>query len=53
MNWTQGLSVASPVSDRHANFFVNAGHASGHGHAEADPDVRERVQKNYGRRTGE
>ena len=36
------------VSDRHANFFVNAGHASAKEMLTLIADVRERVQKAYG-----
>jgi UDP-N-acetylmuramate dehydrogenase len=36
------------VSDRHANFFVNAGHASASDMLSLIADVRERVQKAYG-----
>jgi UDP-N-acetylmuramate dehydrogenase len=35
------------VSDRHANFFVNAGHASANDMLNLIADVRERVQKTY------
>src|SRR5260221_7647898 len=45
----KGLSVGDArVSDRHANFFVNAGHASSTDMLRLIADVRERVQKNYG-----
>jgi UDP-N-acetylmuramate dehydrogenase len=45
----KGLSVGDArVSDRHANFFVNAGHASAKDMLRLIADVRERVQKNYG-----
>jgi UDP-N-acetylmuramate dehydrogenase len=36
------------VSDRHANFFVNAGHATAKDMLTLIADVRERVQKAYG-----
>jgi len=36
------------VSDRHANFFVNAGHASASDMLSLIAEVRERVQKTYG-----
>jgi UDP-N-acetylmuramate dehydrogenase len=36
------------VSDRHANFFVNAGHASAADMLVLIGDVRERVQKHFG-----
>jgi UDP-N-acetylenolpyruvoylglucosamine reductase len=36
------------VSDRHANFFVNAGHASASDMLSLISDVRERVHKAYG-----
>ncbi len=36
------------VSDRHANFFVNAGHASASDMLSLITDVRERVHKAYG-----
>jgi UDP-N-acetylmuramate dehydrogenase len=45
----KGLSVGdAQVSDRHANFFVNAGHASAKDMLALIADVRERVQKNFG-----
>jgi UDP-N-acetylmuramate dehydrogenase len=45
----KGLSVGdAQVSDRHANFFVNAGRASAHDMLALIADVRERVQKTYG-----
>jgi UDP-N-acetylmuramate dehydrogenase len=45
----KGLSVGDArVSDRHANFFVNAGHASAKDMLTLIADVRERVQKAYG-----
>jgi UDP-N-acetylmuramate dehydrogenase len=45
----KGLSVGDArVSDRHANFFVNAGHASARDMLTLISDVRERVQKTYG-----
>src|SRR3981189_697789 len=45
----KGLSVGDArVSDRHANFFVNAGHASAKDMLTLMADVRERVQKTYG-----
>src|SRR5262249_8925239 len=36
------------VSDRHANFFVNAGRASARDMLELIADVRDRVEKAYG-----
>jgi UDP-N-acetylmuramate dehydrogenase len=45
----KGLSVGDArVSDRHANFFVNAGKASARDMLALIADVRERVQKAYG-----
>jgi UDP-N-acetylmuramate dehydrogenase len=45
----KGLSVGDArVSDRHANFFVNAGRASATDMLTLIADVRERVQKTYG-----
>ena len=45
----KGLSVGDArVSDRHANFFVNAGHASAADMLTLIADVRERVQQVYG-----
>jgi UDP-N-acetylmuramate dehydrogenase len=45
----KGLSVGDArVSDRHANFFVNAGKASARDMLTLIADVRERVQKTYG-----
>jgi UDP-N-acetylmuramate dehydrogenase len=45
----KGLSVGdAQVSDRHANFFVNAGHASAKDMQSLIADVRERVQKSFG-----
>src|ERR1700730_14885616 len=45
----KGLSVGDArVSDRHANFFVNAGQASAKDMLTLIADVRERVQKTYG-----
>src|ERR1700726_928791 len=45
----KGLSVGDArVSDRHANFFVNAGEASAKDMLALIADVRERVQKTYG-----
>src|SRR5882762_9239950 len=45
----KGLSVGDArVSDRHANFFVNAGHASAQDMLALIADVRERVQKSFG-----
>src|SRR6202521_450758 len=45
----KGLSVGDArVSDRHANFFVNAGRASAKEMLRLIADVRERVQKTYG-----
>ncbi|MGB8457440.1 MAG: UDP-N-acetylmuramate dehydrogenase, partial [Candidatus Acidiferrum sp.] len=45
----KGLSVGDArVSDRHANFFVNAGKASAKDMLSLIADVRERVQKSFG-----
>ncbi len=45
----KGYSVGDArVSDRHANFFVNAGHACAADMLALIGDVRERVQKRYG-----
>ena len=45
----KGLSVGDArVSDRHANFFVNAGKASAKDMLALISDVRERVQKSFG-----
>jgi UDP-N-acetylmuramate dehydrogenase len=45
----KGLSVGGArVSDRHANFFVNAGGASARDMLALIADVRERVEKTYG-----
>jgi UDP-N-acetylmuramate dehydrogenase len=45
----KGLSVGDArVSDRHANFFVNAGRASAHDMLALIADVRSRVEKAYG-----
>ncbi len=45
----KGLSVGDArVSDRHANFFVNAGRASARDMLALIADVRERVHKTYG-----
>jgi UDP-N-acetylmuramate dehydrogenase len=45
----KGLSIGDArVSDRHANFFVNAGQASAKDMQALVGDVRERVQKAYG-----
>jgi UDP-N-acetylmuramate dehydrogenase len=45
----KGLSVGDArVSDRHANFFVNAGKASAKNMLALIADVRERVQKSFG-----
>ncbi len=45
----KGLSVGDArVSDRHANFFVNAGRASARDMLGLITEVRERVQKTYG-----
>jgi UDP-N-acetylmuramate dehydrogenase len=45
----KGLSVGDArVSDRHANFFVNAGKASAKDMLALIADVRERVQRAYG-----
>jgi UDP-N-acetylmuramate dehydrogenase len=45
----KGLSVGDArVSERHANFFVNAGHASAKDMLALIADVRERVEKSFG-----
>ncbi|HYL85951.1 MAG TPA: UDP-N-acetylmuramate dehydrogenase [Candidatus Angelobacter sp.] len=45
----KGLSVGDArVSERHANFFVNAGHASAKDMLALIADVRGRVEKRYG-----
>src|SRR5467141_1841618 len=45
----KGLSVGDVrVSDRHANFFVNAGHATAKDMLRLIADVREQVQKKFG-----
>ena len=45
----KGLSVGDArVSDRHANFFVNAGKASAKDMLSLIAEVRERVEKAYG-----
>ncbi len=45
----KGLSMGDArVSDRHANFFVNTGHASAKDMLSLIADVRERVQKAHG-----
>jgi UDP-N-acetylenolpyruvoylglucosamine reductase len=45
----KGFSVGDArVSDRHANFFVNAGRASAADMLGLIADVRERVQQEYG-----
>ena len=45
----KGLSVGDArVSDRHANFFVNAGSASAADMLSLIADVRERVAKHFG-----
>jgi UDP-N-acetylmuramate dehydrogenase len=45
----KGLSVGdAKVSDRHANFFVNAGHASANDMLSLIADVRGRVEKAFG-----
>jgi UDP-N-acetylmuramate dehydrogenase len=45
----KGLHVGDArVSDRHANFFVNAGKASAADMLALIADVRERVKRNYG-----
>ncbi len=45
----KGLSVGdAQISDRHANFFVNAGQATAKDMLTLVADVRERVQKSYG-----
>jgi len=50
MNWASKacLSAMPVVSDRHANFFVNAGQASAKDMLTLIADVRERVLKTYG-----
>ena len=45
----KGLTIGDArVSDRHANFFVNAGKASARDMVALIADVRERVQKSFG-----
>ena len=45
----KGFNVGDArVSDRHANFFVNAGHASAADMLALIAEVRERVRKAYG-----
>jgi UDP-N-acetylmuramate dehydrogenase len=45
----KGLTIGDArISDRHANFFVNSGHASAKDMLALVADVRERVQKAYG-----
>jgi len=45
----KGLSVGdAKVSDRHANFFVNAGHASAKDMLTLISDVRGRVENAFG-----
>ena len=45
----KGLSVGDArISDRHANFFVNAGHASSKDMLSLIADVRSRVVRSYG-----
>jgi len=45
----KGLSMGDArVSDRHANFFVNAGHASAKDMLALIADVREQVQESFG-----
>jgi UDP-N-acetylmuramate dehydrogenase len=45
----KGLNVGDArVSDRHANFFVNAGKASAKDMLALIADVRERVEKSFG-----
>jgi UDP-N-acetylmuramate dehydrogenase len=45
----KGLSLGDArVSERHGNFFVNAGHASARDMQALIADVRERVRKAYG-----
>ena len=45
----KGLSVGdAKVSDRHANFFVNVGHASSANMLSLIADVRDRVHKAFG-----
>ncbi len=45
----KGLSVGdAQISDRHANFFVNAGQATAKDMLTLVADVRERVEKSYG-----
>lgn len=45
----KGLSVGDArVSDRHANFFVNAGKASAKDMLALIADVRKRVQNSFG-----
>jgi UDP-N-acetylmuramate dehydrogenase len=45
----KGLSVGDArISDRHANFFINAGNASSSNMLALIADVRERVRQAYG-----
>jgi UDP-N-acetylmuramate dehydrogenase len=45
----KGLSVGDArISDRHANFFINAGNASSSNMFALIGDVRERVRQAYG-----
>jgi UDP-N-acetylmuramate dehydrogenase len=45
----KGHSVGDArVSDRHANFFINAGHATQADMLELIDDVRKRVRERYG-----
>jgi len=45
----KGFSVSDArVSNRHANFFVNEGHASAKDMLALIADVRERVERAYG-----
>jgi UDP-N-acetylmuramate dehydrogenase len=45
----KGLSIGdAKVSDRHANFFVNAGHATANDMLSLIADVRSRVEKAFG-----
>ena len=45
----KGFNVGDArVSDRHANFFVNSGHASARDMLDLIGDVRDRVERTYG-----
>ena len=50
----KGMHVGDArVSERHANFFVNAGHATAADMLQLIDQVRDRVQQNYGVRLEE